>query len=56
MKQDIYLTVSEKQHLKNQAMRLYKCWKVCKDERLKQFLAEQFNKVAEMYIGRTRDE
>lgn len=55
MKQNKPLIDSEKQHLKNQAMRLYKSWKVCKDERRKQFLTEQFNKVAEMYIERTRD-
>lgn len=55
MKQDIYLINSEKQHLKNQAMRIYKSWKVCNNEERKRFLAEQFNKVAEMYVGRTRE-
>lgn len=55
MKKDLPLEESEKRHLRIQANRLVKSWKVCKDENKKRFLAEQFNKVAEMYVGRTRE-
>lgn len=55
MKHDRNLIKSEKQHLKNQAMRIYKSWKVCNNEKRKRFLAEQFNKIAEMYMEHTRE-
>lgn len=51
---DINELDSEKKHLKTETMRLYKSWKICKNENHKRFLAEQFNKIAEMYINRER--
>lgn len=55
MKKDLPLEDAEKRHLRTQTIRLYKAWKVCKDENKKRFITRQFNLVAQMYIDRCRD-
>lgn len=56
MKKDLPLEDSEKRHLRTETIRYYKAWKICSDKKRREFLAKQFNKIAAMYIERTRCE